>query len=72
MQQLRFFFSALALLYMFRATISHIIRSTYAVYGNCCILLDLFHYYNAIVAACWTYFTTITQFLHLVGLISLL
>ena len=33
MQQLRFFFSAMALLYMFRVTISPIIRSTYAVYG---------------------------------------
>jgi len=29
-----FFFSAMALLYMFRATISPIIRSTYAVYGH--------------------------------------
>ena len=29
-----FFFSAMALLYMFRVTISPIIRSTYAVYGN--------------------------------------
>ena len=28
------FFSAMALLYMFRATISPIIRSTYAVYGH--------------------------------------
>ena len=29
-----FLFSAMALLYMFRATISPIIRSTYAVYGH--------------------------------------
>ena len=29
-----FLFSAMALLYMFRATISPIIRSTYAVYGQ--------------------------------------
>ena len=34
MQQLRFLF-AMALLYMFRVTISPIIRSTYAVYGQC-------------------------------------
>ena len=33
MQQLRFLF-AMALLYMFRVTISPIIRSTYAVYGQ--------------------------------------
>ena len=29
-----FLFSAMALLYMFRVTISSIIRSTYAVYGH--------------------------------------
>ena len=72
MQQFRFLFT-MALLYMFRATISPIIRSTMlymAIYStvflmmgeivtrnmkskaiankkrNCCILLDLFHYYK--------------------------
>ena len=34
MQQLRFYSSQWLLLYMFRATISPIIRSTYAVYGH--------------------------------------
>ena len=56
MQKLRFLF-AMALLYMFRVTISPIIRSTmlYMATGelaiankkrNCCILLDLFHQYK--------------------------
>jgi len=35
MQQLRFYSSQwLLLIYMFRATVSPIIRSTYAVYGH--------------------------------------
>jgi len=34
MQQLRFYYSQWLLLYMFRETISPIIRSTYAVYGH--------------------------------------
>ena len=33
-QKKLFLFSAMALLYMFRVTISPIIRSTYAVYGH--------------------------------------
>ena len=38
MQQLRFLF-AMALLYMFRATISPIIRNTYTVYGHLGVLV---------------------------------
>ena len=63
MQQLRFLF-AMALLYMFRVTISPIIRSTmlYMATGelaHCKLTNSLCYNNNAIVAYCWTYFTNI-------------
>ena len=59
MQKLRFLF-AMALLYMFRVTISPIIRMGEMVRlsPETCRVKPL-RIKNAIVASCWTYFTTI-------------
>ena len=58
MQQLRFLF-AMTLLYMFRVTISPIIRSTMLYMSPETCRVKPLRIKNAIVASCWTYFNTI-------------